>query len=383
MTPKKLSTQFKVGLFIFLGLVIFFVFVFSQGKILRGRGYELKIVFTNVGGLDPGAPVRVSGYRVGEVKNIALSLEQDRPKIIVSIRINPEIRLGRHSKFTVRSYGIIGEKYMEILPTGLNDLPLIEPGETLKGEDPLPVERFLSTGEDILKNLNTLLISLNKITADEKLKAELRQVVKGANDVMGKAQITLNNFNLLASNWTKTSSEINELVSEVRPEVKGLIQNVNSTTKEINTIVASNKDKINHIVSNLESSTTKLDSTFSDVSDKIRTAGDSFVRTSDKINDFVEKIQTQGLFADIISDTQIANEIRSTIKSLQQTSKDIDIAFIKLNYVSEQIAGVISDIRSGKGTIGKLVAKDELYNQVFEMVQDLKAHPWKLLFRTK
>jgi phospholipid/cholesterol/gamma-HCH transport system substrate-binding protein len=383
MTPKKLSTQFKVGLFIFLGLVIFFVFVFSQGKILRGRGYELKIVFTNVGGLDPGAPVRVSGYRVGEVKNIALSLEQDRPKIIVSIRINPEIRLGRQSKFTVRSYGIIGEKYMEILPTGLNDLPLIEPGETLKGEDPLPVERFLSTGEDILKNLNTLLISLNKITADEKLKAELRQVVKGANDVMGKAQITLNNFNLLASNWTKTSSEINELVSEVRPEVKGLIQNVNSMTKEINTIVASNKDKINHIVSNLESSTTKLDSTFSDVSDKIRTAGDSFVRTSDKINDFVEKIQTHGLFADIISDTQIANEIKSTIKSLQQTSKDIDIAFIKLNYVSEQIAGVISDIRSGKGTIGKLVAKDELYNQVFEMVQDLKAHPWKLLFRTK
>jgi phospholipid/cholesterol/gamma-HCH transport system substrate-binding protein len=158
---------------------------------------------------------------------------------------------------------------------------------------------------------------------------------------------------------------------------------VNSTTKEINTIVASNKDKINHIVSNLESSTTKLDSTFSDVSDKIRTAGDSFVRTSDKINDFVEKIQTQGLFADIISDTQIANEIKSTIKSLQQTSKDIDIAFIKLNYVSEQIAGVISDIRSGKGTIGKLVAKDELYDQVFEMVQDLKAHPWKLLFRTK
>jgi len=163
MKTKKLSIQFKVGLFIFLGLVIFFVFVFSQGKILRGRGYELKIVFTNVGGLDPGAPVRVSGFRVGEVKNIALSLEQDRPKIIVSIRINPEIRLGRQSKFTVRSYGIIGEKYMEILPTGLNDLPLIEPGETLKGEDPLPMERFLSTGEDILKNLDRLLVSLNKI----------------------------------------------------------------------------------------------------------------------------------------------------------------------------------------------------------------------------
>ncbi len=116
MKVKDFNLQFRVGLFIFLGLIIFFVFVFSQGKILRGKGYDIKVVYNYVGGLDPGAPVRVSGYRVGEVRNIELLLEKDRPRIVVTIRIKPEIRLGRHSRFLVRNYGIIGEKYLAIIP---------------------------------------------------------------------------------------------------------------------------------------------------------------------------------------------------------------------------------------------------------------------------
>ncbi|HOK79685.1 MAG TPA: MlaD family protein [bacterium] len=381
MKTKGFSLQFRVGLFIFLGLIIFFVFVFSQGKILRGRGYELKVAFNYVGGLDPGAPVRVSGYRVGEVRNIDLVMEQDRPKIIVTVRIKPEIRLGRHSRFMVRNYGIIGEKYMEIISTGLKDTPLIEPGETLLGEDPLPLERLLSVGEDILKNLNSLLVSLNNITRDEKLKEQLHQVVKGTNEVLLKASLAIGNINLLASNWNTTSLELNKTIADVRPELTDLIVSAKSSSQEINKIVLSNSDRINHIISNLDQSTDKLESAITEISANIKDVSQTFVTTGNRINNFIDRIENKGLFADLISDTEIANDVRATIKSLKQTSTDLDIAFTRLGYASQQLSEILSDIRAGKGTIGKLVAKDDLYNQIFDMVQDLKAHPWKILFR--
>jgi len=46
----------------------------------------------------------------------------------------------------------------------------------------------------------------------------------------------------------------------------------------------------------------------------------------------------------------------------------------------ETIFGRLAD---GEGTIGKLLAKDDIYNDVEELVSDIKAHPWKLLHKTK
>ncbi|MCM8764251.1 MAG: MlaD family protein, partial [Candidatus Omnitrophica bacterium] len=281
MKNISFNLQFKVGLFIFLGLIIFFVFVFSQGKILRGKGYDLKVVYNYIGGLDPGAPVRVSGYRVGEVKNIELSMEQDLPRVIVTIRIKPEIRLGRHSRFMVRNYGIIGEKYMEILSTGLKDVPLIEPGETVKGEDPLPMERFLSAGEDILKNLNSVLVSLNKITGDENLRGEIRNIVRSTNDVLSKASSTLENFNLLVSNWNKTSEEINTTIAEVKPDLKKFVSNAGESAVEIHQILTNNSGSISHIVSNLEKTTTELEKVLPEITNRVKNTGDIFARTGE------------------------------------------------------------------------------------------------------
>jgi len=374
MKTKISDIQFKVGLFIFLGLVIFFVFIFSQGKFMRGRGYELKVVYNYVGGLDTGAPVRVSGYKVGEVKDIDLSIEQEKPKIVVTVRINPKIHLGRHSRFTVRNYGIIGEKYMEIMPTGLNDTPIIKPGERVIGEDPLPLERFLSTGEDILKNLNSILISINKVTQDENLKTQISQIIEGTKNLVLKTSDTVDSFNNLASTWDNT-------IAGIGPDLKDLISNVNSSSREVNSILIDNRKKIDNILTNLDQTTLELNRTISIASEQIKNSGEVFVKTNNKINELIEKTESQGLFADLITDTEIAREIKETIKGLKQTSPDLDISFAKLEYVSDQISSILSNIQEGKGTVGKLFMQDELYNEIFEMVQDLKAHPWKILFR--
>ncbi len=383
MKVKDFNLQFRVGLFIFLGLIIFFVFVFSQGKILRGKGYDIKVVYNYVGGLDPGAPVRVSGYRVGEVRNIELLLEKDRPRIVVTIRIKPEIRLGRHSRFLVRNYGIIGEKYLEILATGLTDTPLIEPGETVSGEDPLPIERFLSAGEDILRNLNTLLADLNKLTSDQELKKKIHNVIESTNNVLSKASETLESFSLLASNWTKTSIEINQTVSEIKPDLTQLISSANESSTELSRILKENSSKIDNIISNLEKTSVYLESNIPEISDEIKNVSRTLKQAGDGINNLVKEIESSSLFSEILSDRELAGEIKDTITALKQTATVINLAFIKLASISDQISSVVMDVKAGKGTVGKLITDDELYNQATDMIKDLRANPWKLLFRSR
>ena len=72
MDKKRLSLEFKVGLFAIIALLLLFVFIFTQTKKGQWRGYEIGVTFDYIGGLDIGAPVRLSGVRVGEVRSCLL-----------------------------------------------------------------------------------------------------------------------------------------------------------------------------------------------------------------------------------------------------------------------------------------------------------------------
>ncbi len=71
---------------------------------------------------------------------------------------------------------------------------------------------------------------------------------------------------------------------------------------------------------------------------------------------------------------------REAFKGALVNSKE---ASVQLTQLLNQTNEVIGRINRGEGTVGKLLTKDELYNDLKEMTGDLKAHPWKLLVRTK
>jgi len=64
------------------------------------------------------------------------------------------------------------------------------------------------------------------------------------------------------------------------------------------------------------------------------------------------------------------------------TKKGYEIA-LRLEQVIESMDQVLGQIKAGKGTIGKLVYDESLYNEVESMVKDLKANPWKLIHKPR
>lgn len=125
-TPPKrsLSVEFYVGIFAIFCLLCFgYLSVNLAGMTLFKRGYyEVVAEFNNVAGLKLGSPVEIAGVRIGEVKSVSLQT----PNALVTMRIIDSVELRDDDIASIRTKGIIGDKYIKIAP-GASD-KIVSPG---------------------------------------------------------------------------------------------------------------------------------------------------------------------------------------------------------------------------------------------------------------
>ncbi len=103
-----------VGFFVLLGLGAFVYLALQLGEVpfLRGNtSYELKAEFDNVSGVKKGASVQVAGVIVGDVSEISLGKNDFA---VLTLRLNNEVTIPTDSIASVKSQGIIGDKYIQL-----------------------------------------------------------------------------------------------------------------------------------------------------------------------------------------------------------------------------------------------------------------------------
>lgn len=99
-------------------------------------------------------------------------------------------------------------------------------------------------------------------------------------------------------------------------------------------------------------------------------------------NETVEGVSPVPLFQIFANFNQTVNEISTLVKdgpirtSLENTISNIE-------GISLDLRNIVSDLRDKRGTIGRLLYDETLYNTTEEFIRDLKAHPWKLLHKPK
>lgn len=119
MNRKCLSTEFIVGIFLLAGFAVFVYFsVFMGGMFLKPEGYTLKANFTNVSGLKENANVEIAGVPVGFVQSISLDLD----RAIVTMHIKKGVKVQDDSIASIRTKGLIGQKFVKITPGASDDL---------------------------------------------------------------------------------------------------------------------------------------------------------------------------------------------------------------------------------------------------------------------
>ena len=139
---RKIDLELIVGLFVLIGIIALGYISIKLGKMewVGGGGYQVTAVFPSVAGLKVGAMVEIAGVEVGRVKSLALG-EDYQARVVFDIK--SEVDLQDDSIASIKTKGLLGEKYVEILPGGSDEI--IENGGKIQDtEPPIDLEELIS-----------------------------------------------------------------------------------------------------------------------------------------------------------------------------------------------------------------------------------------------
>ncbi|GBL39305.1 MAG: outer membrane lipid asymmetry maintenance protein MlaD [Nitrospiraceae bacterium] len=138
---EKAKLEIMVGFFVLIGILCLGYLSIKLGKLelVGGDVYEVDAQFNTASGLKPGSAVEIAGVGVGRVRGITLSGD----RAMVKLAVNNTVKLYTDTIASIKTRGIIGEKFLALSPGGGGD-PL-KPGETIRDtESGLDLEELVS-----------------------------------------------------------------------------------------------------------------------------------------------------------------------------------------------------------------------------------------------
>jgi phospholipid/cholesterol/gamma-HCH transport system substrate-binding protein len=137
---EKAKLEMVVGLFVLVGILCLGYLSIKLGKLelIGGEIYEVQAEFNSASGLKPGSAIEIAGVEVGRIREITLI--EDRAK--VTLAVNNSVKLYTDTIASIKTRGIIGEKFLALSPGGGGD-PL-KPGDTIRDtESGLDLEQLV------------------------------------------------------------------------------------------------------------------------------------------------------------------------------------------------------------------------------------------------
>jgi phospholipid/cholesterol/gamma-HCH transport system substrate-binding protein len=138
---RRSTLDVAVGVFVLVGILALGWLSIKLGRVelFSGAGYTITADFPTVGGLKTGSTVEIAGVEIGRVDGITLSDYQAR--VIMSIKTS--VKLQEDSIASIKTRGLIGEKYIRINPGGSEKI-IKANGRITEVEPPVDIEELLS-----------------------------------------------------------------------------------------------------------------------------------------------------------------------------------------------------------------------------------------------
>lgn len=138
------GVELTVGSFMLIGILCLGYLSIKLGKmeLIGGNNYRVIALFDSASGLKPGARVELSGVEVGNVERIGLS-NATGDKAEVTLKIRDNIKIGDDVIASIRTSGIIGDKFIKLKPGG-SDQFLKEGGKIRETESAIDIEELVS-----------------------------------------------------------------------------------------------------------------------------------------------------------------------------------------------------------------------------------------------
>ena len=214
----KTKTEWKVGLFLTISLVVTAALVinFSKGTIPLTKIYTIHLTTKNVDGLVRNAVVMMAGVPVGRIS--AIHLNTDTYIVTLDAKIKAEYQIRADAKFFIETAGFLGDKYIGVIP-GDNKLPPLENGAEVICQESFDLVRAARSATDLMDELKTVASQITNIVnrIDSKLLDEqtLTNLADG-----------LSNLREISEEASATITAVNQLILTNTPPINAAIENV-------------------------------------------------------------------------------------------------------------------------------------------------------------
>ncbi len=251
-----MSSAAKVGGFMLVILAVLGYFVLKIERVSVGGGPTKKVtaVFDSVAGLDNKSKVRVAGVPVGEVRDIRL-----RPdgKAEVTMDINRDVQLHRGAFARVVNLGLLGEKYIELVPGPVNE-PQIPEQQVLRGTQPASIDEVTNQISAIATDVKAITESLRGVMTGPQGEQRLQEVVENIREITAQVR------DLVATNRTNvdaTLANTREITAQLRTEIPRVADAIEKVANSLSGTLGENRQEIRGVVENLRKLSGDLRST--------------------------------------------------------------------------------------------------------------------------
>ena len=253
----KTKTEWKVGLFLAISLVVTAALVinFSKGTNPLTKIYTIHLTTKNVDGLVKNAVVMMAGVPVGKIS--AIHLNTDTYIVTLDAKIKAEYQILADAKFFIETAGFLGDKYIGVIP-GANKLPPLEDGETVACEESFDLVRTARAATDLMDELKTVASQITNIVnrIDSKLLDE---------QTLTNLAAGLSNLREISAEASATIAAVNQLILTNTPPINDAIENVVTFSEQLKDagtdlrgLISTNRVVIDESFANIKETTESL-----------------------------------------------------------------------------------------------------------------------------
>lgn len=212
------TREIKVGLFVFISFVLLAVVVFSISDFYTTQAqytYPVRLRFNFVNGIETGAPVRVSGVQVGEVRAIEVYRDEagQQQKVELGVRISRDAQLEEDAVAYINTLGLLGEKYVEIVP-GTPGGRLITAGEILTGRDSVSTEKMMESAYGAVGELQKAVSSLNAVMGDPQTQESIKGTLANSQEATQQLTLFLSQANGVMAKIARGEGTVGRLLTQ-------------------------------------------------------------------------------------------------------------------------------------------------------------------------
>ncbi len=260
-----MNSQIKLGLFVAIGLAAIMISIIAVGNFTLNRSYKVYVMFQNASGLTKKAKVKIAGVDVGVLNGV--SLKDSKARLCLSI--NNDVTLYANAQARIVSMGIIGTKYIEVIP-GDPSYPVIKDGDSINVTESASLEQSLNNIADKIdkalgsfgdgKNGNMManlsdavydlkLVMRNVANQNEKIASAIDNVNKFSYNL---AKITAENeadLRVAIANMRDISEKLDVIMAKIYDGegTIGALVNDEQMSKDLKETVASAKEAVNSL----------------------------------------------------------------------------------------------------------------------------------------